>query len=102
MYGPMPRSTFPFHPSRLLCKRFNVKPPPDMPPEFDDGESSFKPQTEEAVSKATTDRLQHELLTNGSTLQRPAWMSQPTEAPASPVAAVVVAAAAATPPTEHA
>lgn len=96
MYGPMTRSTFPFHPSRLLCKRFNVKPPPDMPPEFDDSESSFKPQTEEAVSKATMDRLQHEFLTNGSALQRPAWMNQPTEASTPPVAA------AATPPTEHA
>ncbi|USP74308.1 hypothetical protein yc1106_01582 [Curvularia clavata] len=95
MYGPMTRSTFPFHPSRLLCKRFNVKPPPDMPPEFDDGESSFKPQTEEAVSKATMDRLQHEFLTNGSALQRPAWMNQPTEASAA-------APAAAPPQTEHA
>ena len=93
----MTRSTFPFHPSRLLCKRFNVKPPPDMPPEFDDGDTGFKPQTEEAVSKATMDRLQHEFLTNGSALQRPAWMDQPAEASASPVSA-----AAATPQTEHA
>lgn len=93
MYGPMTRSTFPFHPSRLLCKRFNVKPPPDMPSEFDDGESSFKPQTEEALSKSTMDRLQHEFLTNGSALQRPAWMNQPAEASV-PSAAV--------PQTEHA
>lgn len=27
MFGPMTRSTIPFYPSRLLCKRFNVKPP---------------------------------------------------------------------------
>lgn len=27
MYGPMTRSTRDFYPSRLLCKRFNVKPP---------------------------------------------------------------------------
>jgi G patch domain-containing protein 1 len=27
MYGPMTRSTLSFYPTRLLCKRFNVKPP---------------------------------------------------------------------------
>lgn len=27
MYGPMTRSTSTFYPTRLLCKRFNVKPP---------------------------------------------------------------------------
>lgn len=27
MFGPMTRSTISFYPSRLLCKRFNVKPP---------------------------------------------------------------------------
>ncbi|KAJ9399282.1 hypothetical protein DTO282F9_3905 [Paecilomyces variotii] len=27
MFGPMTRSTLSFYPSRLLCKRFNVKPP---------------------------------------------------------------------------
>jgi G patch domain-containing protein 1 len=80
MYGSMTRSSFPFYPSRLLCKRFNVKPPPDMPPEFDAGESHFKSQTEEAVSKSTMERLQHEFLTNGPALQRPAWMGQTPEA----------------------
>jgi G patch domain-containing protein 1 len=86
MYGPMTRSSFPFYPSRLLCKRFNVKPPPDMPPEFDAGESQFKSQTEEAVSKSAMEKLQHEFLTNGPALQRPAWMGQTSEA-STPVAA---------------
>jgi hypothetical protein len=27
MFGPMTRSTISFYPSRLLCKRFNVRPP---------------------------------------------------------------------------
>ena len=27
MFGPMTRSTISFYPSRLLCKRFNIKPP---------------------------------------------------------------------------
>lgn len=30
MYGPLTRSKQPFYPSRLLCKRFNVKPPPHV------------------------------------------------------------------------
>ncbi|KAF1841131.1 DUF1604-domain-containing protein [Cucurbitaria berberidis CBS 394.84] len=79
MYGPMTRSSFPFHPSRLLCKRFNVKPPPDMPPEFDAGDSNFKSQTEDAVSKSAMDKMLHEMLTNGPAIQRPAWMGQATE-----------------------
>jgi G patch domain-containing protein 1 len=94
MYGPMTRTSFPFHPTRLLCKRFNVKPPPDMPSEFDAGESNFKSQTEEAVSKSAMDKLQHEFLTNGPALQRPVWMGQAPESsgPGTPAA----------PQTEHA
>jgi G patch domain-containing protein 1 len=91
MYGPMTRSSFPFYPSRLLCKRFNVKPPPDMPPEFDAGESQFKSQTEEAVSKSAMEKLQHEFLTNGPALQRPAWMGQTSEA-STPAAAAATTA----------
>ena len=81
MYGPMTRSSFPFHPSRLLCKRFNVKPPPDMPhgADSDAGDSGFKPRTEEAVSKSSMDQMLHEMLTNGPALQRPAWMGKPAE-----------------------
>jgi G patch domain-containing protein 1 len=94
MYGPMTRTSFPFHPTRLLCKRFNVKPPPDMPSEFDAGESNFKSQTEEAVSKSAMDKLQHEFLTNGPALQRPAWMGQAPDSSAS--------ATGAAPQTEHA
>ena len=77
MYGAMTRTSFPFHPSRLLCKRFNIKPPPDMPhgSEFE-GDSGFKTKTEEAVSKSAMDKMLHEVLTNGPGLQRPAWMGQ--------------------------
>jgi G patch domain-containing protein 1 len=94
MYGPMTRSSFPFHPSRLLCKRFNVKPPPDMPPGFDTA-SGFKSQTEEAVSKSAMEMLQHEFLTNAPAIQRPAWMGQAPEAS-------VPAATATVPQTGHA
>ncbi|KAH5233690.1 hypothetical protein HBI62_045210 [Parastagonospora nodorum] len=84
MYGAMTRTTFPFHPSRLLCKRFNVKPPPDMPPGGDAGEGGFRKETEEVVSKNAMEKMLHEVLTNGPGLQRPAWMGQadgPKEAP---------------------
>lgn len=30
MFGQMTRSTIPFYPSRLLCKRFNIKPPANV------------------------------------------------------------------------
>ncbi|KAH6615357.1 hypothetical protein C7974DRAFT_443614 [Boeremia exigua] len=77
MYGAMTRTNFPFHPSRLLCKRFNVKPPPDMPHSTDaDADDGFKPKTEEVVSKAAMDKMLHEVLTNGPALQRPAWMGE--------------------------
>ncbi|KAI8936587.1 hypothetical protein NX059_006989 [Plenodomus lindquistii] len=79
MYGPMTRSSLPFYPSRLLCKRFNVKPPPDMPPEFDAGDFNMKSQTEEAVSKDAMDKMMHEMLTNGPSIQRPAWMGKANE-----------------------
>ncbi|KAK6957156.1 hypothetical protein Daesc_002442 [Daldinia eschscholtzii] len=43
MYGSMTRSVGDFYPTRLLCKRFNVKPPahvqPDQQPESDRGAS---------------------------------------------------------------
>jgi G patch domain-containing protein 1 len=87
MYGPMTRSSFPFHPSRLLCKRFNVKPPPDMPhaADSDAADSGFKPRTEEAVSKSSMEQMLHEMLTNGPPLQRPAWMGKSAEDPVSAV-----------------
>ncbi|KAK2760727.1 hypothetical protein FQN54_001963 [Arachnomyces sp. PD_36] len=40
MYGPMTRKTLSFYPSRLLCKRFNVRPPSHVqldPGDFPDG-----------------------------------------------------------------
>ncbi|KAF9740510.1 hypothetical protein PMIN06_001643 [Paraphaeosphaeria minitans] len=83
MYGPMTRSTFPFYPSRLLCKRFNVRPPPD-PPSADtnvDG-AAFGGRTEEAVSKSAMDKMVHEVLSQGApALQRPAWVGAPPEQP---------------------
>ncbi|OQE83674.1 hypothetical protein PENNAL_c0031G05489 [Penicillium nalgiovense] len=44
MFGPMTRSTISFYPSRLLCKRFNVKPPENV--QLDPGEQPGAPSTE--------------------------------------------------------
>ncbi|KAF2833191.1 G patch domain-containing protein 1 [Ophiobolus disseminans] len=82
MYGAMTRSSFPFHPSRLLCKRFNVQPPPDMPPAFNTSGTGFKAQTEEPVSKNAMEKMLHDVLTNGTAMQRPGWMGQAAEAAA--------------------
>ena len=35
MYGPMTRSIHQFYPTRLLCKRFNVKPPSHVQPDLE-------------------------------------------------------------------
>jgi G patch domain-containing protein 1 len=81
MYGPMTRSSLPFHPARLLCKRFNVKPPPDVPDtaDFNPGEFDTKAKTEEAVSKSDLDMMMREVATRGPAQQRPAWMSYERE-----------------------
>jgi G patch domain-containing protein 1 len=55
MYGPMTRSSQDWYPTRLLCKRFNVKPPAHVQPgtmEHDDGDSGKKVPTD-LVGKAT-------------------------------------------------
>lgn len=76
MYGPMTRTQFAFYPSRLLCKRFNVPPPKDVPPSADPGEEGNR--THEPVSKPDMDKMVHEYLTKGNALhQRPAWMTAP-------------------------
>jgi len=102
MYGPMTRSSFPFHPSRLLCKRFNVKPPPDVPhgPDSESGPYNSKSKVEEPVSKLAMDRMMQEVLTKGPpVLKRPDWMNAMAQEPAQGAAA---AASTSTSPTTHA
>lgn len=40
MYGSMTRSVTDFYPTRLLCKRFNVRPPAHVQPEGQDGQET--------------------------------------------------------------
>ncbi|KAF2495779.1 DUF1604-domain-containing protein [Lophium mytilinum] len=62
MYGPMTRTVQQFFPTRLLCKRFNVKPPshvqPDSGTAHGDGvASSSASRTQEPVSKASIEEM---------------------------------------------
>ncbi|KAF2428618.1 DUF1604-domain-containing protein [Tothia fuscella] len=66
MYGPLTRSVQPFLPTRLLCKRFNVRPPAGV--QFDPGtnvagESSTSGSTvkTDAMSKATLEKLMQDV-----------------------------------------
>ena len=56
MYGPMTRTMLDFYPTRLVCKRFNVRPPAhvQVDPGGDGGESSA---ALEVVSKDKIDRM---------------------------------------------
>jgi G patch domain-containing protein 1 len=89
MYGPMTRSVFPFQPTRLLCKRFNVALPPDVPFASETNANDYTSRrTHEAVSQSVMHTLRHEVLTKGPAMLRPAWMDQTThvapEGPATP------------------
>lgn len=62
MYGPITRSSKDWHPTRLLCKRFNVKPPTSVQPgatEHDDyaGERTKAP---DLVGKSAIDDMMRE------------------------------------------
>ena len=56
MYGPLTRSTAQFFPTRLLCKRFNVRPPSHVRPDSSDvphaGSSSTDPSSNTHFSEA--------------------------------------------------
>jgi len=63
MFGPLTRSTQPFYPTRLLCKRFNVKLPSNVQPDADGGQEArssgnTKPgQPADLLSKVTMGRI---------------------------------------------
>ena len=66
MYGPLTRSRQPFYPTRLLCKRFNVRPPasvavdPGSAPNTNPGDAGASNQTQDVVSQASLDRMMRE------------------------------------------
>ena len=64
IFGPgLTRSRARFFPTRLLCKRFNVKPPANVDPgaaEGEDGAASSSTGTKDVVSQASLDRMMRE------------------------------------------
>ena len=56
MYGPMTRSRQPFYPTRLLCKRFNVRPPAGVDP----GDADGAEKRTDIVSQSNLDRMMRE------------------------------------------
>ena len=64
MYGPLTRSSTDWYPTRLLCKRFNVKPPANVQPgttEHDDG----GPEQRTAPDLVGKDTMQDILIQSG-------------------------------------
>ncbi|KAF8867338.1 DUF1604-domain-containing protein [Acephala macrosclerotiorum] len=63
MFGPMTRSTKDWYPTRLLCKRFNVKPPAHVQPgatEHDDDSIGPKNTAPDLVSKSDLENMMKE------------------------------------------
>lgn len=59
MYGPMTRTTQQFFPTRLVCKRFNIKPPAhvQLDPGAAPGDESYPSVPLEVVSKSSMDEM---------------------------------------------
>jgi G patch domain-containing protein 1 len=63
MYGPMTRSSTPWYPTRLLCKRFNVKPPAHVQPgstEHADEGAATRNMAPELVSRDAINAMMRE------------------------------------------
>ncbi|KAL2062836.1 hypothetical protein VTL71DRAFT_5908 [Oculimacula yallundae] len=63
MYGPLTRSSKEWYPSRLLCKRFNVKPPAHVQPgATEHGEENVAPRktAPDVVSQSSIDEMMRE------------------------------------------
>jgi G patch domain-containing protein 1 len=85
MFGAMTRSSISFYPTRLLCKRFNVKPPdhvqsgPSNPAERSEAPSGGRFQLagyqtagpKELVSQKVMDQLMHEVGASSDTAEKP-------------------------------
>jgi G patch domain-containing protein 1 len=85
MYGPMTRSSQDWYPTRLLCKRFNVKPPAHVQPgatEHDEG-AAPRNMAPDLVSKAAIDDMMKESFQYRNDT-RETKISEPV-APATPV-----------------
>ncbi|KAJ5127191.1 hypothetical protein N7448_007970 [Penicillium atrosanguineum] len=62
MFGQMTRSTMPFYPARLLCKRFNVKPPANVQQDPGEQASNVRPGTRFQSGGHQTDSASRDLV----------------------------------------
>ncbi|WPG99499.1 DUF1604 domain protein [Acrodontium crateriforme] len=79
MFGPLTRSTEPFYPTRLLCKRFNVKPPATLAADPLNTQNSANDGVSESkrldiVSQSSLDRMMQE-----ANIRPPSFVSGGTE-----------------------
>lgn len=58
MYGHLTRSIVPFYPTRLLCKRFNVKPPDHVAPDLAPTNNNNKAQSQSQSHPASSTQQQ--------------------------------------------
>jgi G patch domain-containing protein 1 len=87
MYGPMTRSSQDWYPTRLLCKRFNVKPPAHVQPgatEHDEGVPA-RNMAPDLVSKTAIDDMMRQ-----SGGFNPNWNERPQESKAAESALVEI------------
>lgn len=91
MYGPMTRSSQGWYPTRLLCKRFNVKPPAHVQPgatEHDEGDQT-RNTAPDLVSKSAIDDMMREQYQQKPTSRAPE-ATEPVLVPAERPVEVVV------------
>ena len=95
MYGPMTRSQQHFHPTRLVCKRFNVKPPAHLlldsgsAAAVDASSSASSSQRLEVVSRSVMDEMLQEALVKPGAPAGGAADSETTDVPVFASEAVV-------------
>jgi G patch domain-containing protein 1 len=85
MYGPMTRSVKDWYPTRLLCKRFNIKPPAHVQPgateHVEEGHES-RNVAPDLVSKSAIDMMMRETHSKGPVVSDiPESSSRPTHVP---------------------
>lgn len=89
MFGPMTRSTVSFFPTRLLCKRFNIKPPAHVqldPGDVAEGES--RPSARPAGSLSRLDLVSQDVM--NQLLSESATAAQESGKPAAAPAPIVI------------
>jgi G patch domain-containing protein 1 len=92
MYGPLTRTTQDWYPTRLLCKRFNVKPPAHVQPgatEHADEDNQPRNMAPDLVSKSAIDDMMRETYSQKPETRIPET-SEPIHTPVEKVEEVVV------------